>query len=98
MSSGNYNQFVPRSVMTGGQFPMNNFGILNFPFVFPFPGMFWRGNGRGRNPNGRGGGRASGNGKVQCQLCRKNGHLVSTCWYRFVPIFQQTQTGSDQQQ
>lgn len=40
MSSGNYNQFVPRSVMTGGQFPMNNFGILNFPFVFPFPGMF----------------------------------------------------------
>jgi histone deacetylase 1/2 len=45
-----------------------------------------RGNsrGRGNGSSGRGrGGFNQGNPKVKCQLCKKDGHSVVDCWYRF---------------
>jgi histone deacetylase 1/2 len=47
-----------------------------------------RGNGHGRGNNGgsgrgRGGFNNSGKQRVKCQLCRKEGHQVVDCWYKF---------------
>jgi len=43
------------------------------------------GNNRGRSNNGGRGRGGSNNGrpKIKCQLCKKEGHSVVECWYRF---------------
>jgi histone deacetylase 1/2 len=46
------------------------------------------GRGRGNGSNGRGRGNFNSNKpRVKCQLCKKDGHVVTDCWYRFHESF-----------
>ena len=60
-------------------FSGNSQGRGNFQGRGPNRGGF---NGRGRGRGGRFG-RGGGNGKPQCQVCGKFGHIALKCYYRF---------------
>lgn len=55
------------------------------PGGMSFPGTFGRGRG---GPNGVRGRFNKGGNKPVWQLCGKQGHIVTKCWYRFDPNFQ----------
>lgn len=70
---------------------MNNFGFMPGGITsqprFPFSGMFGQEKNRPNGARGRFGNFNNNNIPV-CQLCGKQGHLVSKCWYRFNQNYQ----------
>lgn len=67
--------FSPNKNFLPSDFPPNQ----NFLFFSPFPNFQARGR---EQDNGRGIFPFNGNRSI-CQLCGKQGHLVSGCWYWF---------------
>lgn len=69
--------------------PSLGYGGILFNAMFPFDYLFHVFLGRGRGVSNTGRGRLNNIGnRPTYQLCGKQGHTITNCWYRFDPTYQ----------